>query len=199
MLISGFFNAGALSRQKQKVVQDLCSIKPETLYFKQMDAVKNKTAILALGDANLRDAGTGQFLLGLLDQVALPDEVDTFDCGLQPVCLRDDLPAYHRFVLLTAHSHGDAAGEILFSTIRNDIENVLKGLPHPLRKVKDQLIELYNATQGRSDIEWILIGIEPKYIGPGVAISDDVIKAAPRALHFINDLLRESAPKDPHT
>jgi hydrogenase maturation protease len=188
------------SPDKNKKWYKICvPLNGEPYILKQMEAVKNKIAILALGDANLRDAGTGQFLLGLLDQVALPDEVDTFDCGLQPVCLRNELPSYHRVVLLTAHSHGDAAGEILFLTIRKDIDEVLKGLPHPLGKMKDQLIELFNATRERSDIEWILIGIEPKYIGPGVAISDDVIKAAPRALNFINDLLRESAPKDPHT
>ncbi len=158
-----------------------------------MDAFKNRTAIIALGDTNLRDAGTGQFLLELLSQAELPEKVDIYNCGTTPECFDGDIREYNRIVLITAHGHGDAAGEILFTSIASDIKHVLKGLPAPLQRTKDQLIELFNATISNRDVEWILIGIEPKSVGPGQSISDDVIKAAPRVLNFINDLLWESA------
>jgi hydrogenase maturation protease len=159
-----------------------------------MDAlIKNRTAIIALGDVSLRDAGTGQFLLELVGQLDLPDYVDIYNCGLNPECFNGDIKLYDRIVLLTAHKHGDAAGEILFTTIAADIENVLKGLPTPLQKTKDHLIQLFNRTIQHRDVEWILIGIEPKSVCPGASISDDVIKAAPKVLNFINDLLWESA------
>lgn len=158
-----------------------------------MDAYKNKTAIIALGDASLRDAGTGQFLLELISQLELPEYVDIYNCGLSPECFDGEIHNYDRIVILTAHRHGDAAGEILFTTIASNINEVLKGLPTPLERTKDHLIQLFNATIRDREVEWILIGIEPKSICPGLSISDDVIKAAPKVLNFINDLLWESA------
>ncbi len=154
---------------------------------------RNKTAILALGDTNLQDAGTGQYLLELISHLDLPDTVDIYDCGIASKCFDGNIHEYERIVLITAHRHGDAAGEILFTTIVSDIESVLNGLPSPLQKTKDQLITLFESTIHNRDVEWILIGIEPKCINPGPSISDDVIKAAPKALNFINDLLQESA------
>lgn len=158
-----------------------------------MDVIRNKTAIIALGDTNLRDAGTGQYILELISHLDLPENVDIISCGIVPQCIDGDIPGYDRIVLITAHQHGDAAGEILFTTITSDIESVLNGLPSPLRKIKDRLITLFESTIHNREVEWILIGIEPKCINPGTSISDDVIKAAPKVLNFINDLLQESA------
>ncbi len=160
-----------------------------------MDAIQNRTAIIALGDSNLRDAGTGQYLLELISEIELPVNVDVYNCGISTECIENDIDSYNRIVLLTAHTHGDAAGEILFTTIASDIESVLKGLPSPLQRIKDQLIKLYTSTSRNRQVEWILIGIEPKSIMPGASISDDVIKAAPKVLNFISDLLQESAQK----
>ncbi len=154
--------------------------------------MKKRTAIIAVGDTSLRDAGTGQYLLELLTHVELPGFVDIYDCGLNPECFDGDIDEYERVIMLTAHTHGDAAGEILFTTIASDIEYVLNGLPAPLQKTKDHLIELFRATVAEKEVEWILVGIEPKNINPGDCISDDVIKAAPKALNFIKDLIRES-------
>lgn len=159
-----------------------------------MDVIKNRTAIIALGDTSLRDAGAGQFLIELLAQAELPEDVDIYNCGTAPECFDGDIRKYNRVILITALGHGDAAGEILFTSIASDIKSVLNGLPSPLKRTKDHLIELFNRTVNDREVEWILIGIEPKSVGPGLSISDDVIKAAPRVLNFINDLLWESAP-----
>jgi len=166
--------------------------KIRTTYVELLGIMKSKTAIIAVGDINLRDAGTGQYLLDLLTELELPDNVDIYDCGLNPECFDGDIRDYDRVVILTAHAHGDAAGEILFTTITSDVEYVLNGLPIPLQKTKDHIVELFKSTRAGRDVEWVLVGIEPKNINPGDSISDDVIKAAPRALNFIQDLLRES-------
>jgi hydrogenase maturation protease len=158
-----------------------------------MDLKRNRTALLAIGDTNLRDAGTGQYLLELISQFDLPENVDVYDCGDNAECFDGNILDYNRIVLITAHVHGDAAGEILFTTIASDIEKILKGLPVPIQKTKHHLIKLFEMTISDREVEWILIGIEPKSVGPGQCISDDVIKAAPKALNFINDLLWESA------
>jgi len=173
------------------MVWDLCIV-PSNTMLRLDTLMKNRTAIIAIGDTNLRDAGTGQFLLDLITQLDLPDNIDIYDCGLNPECFDGDIRQYNRIVVLTAHTHGDAAGEILFTTIAFDIEHVLKGLPAPLQKTKDHLIKLFESTLGDREIEWVLIGIEPKNVNPGYSISDDVIKAAPKALNFIQDLIRES-------
>lgn len=160
-----------------------------------MNAIQNRTAIIALGDSNLRDAGTGQYLLELISEIELPGNADVFNCGVSTECIEKDIDLYNRIILVTAHNHGDAAGEIQFTTIASDIESVLKGLPSPLQRIKNQLIKLYKSTLRNRQVEWILIGIEPKSIMPGAIISDDVIKAAPKVLNFISDLLQESAQK----
>ncbi len=153
---------------------------------------RNKIAILALGDTNLRDAGTGQYLLELISHLDLPENVDIYDCGIGSKCFDGNIAEYERIVLITAHRHGDAAGEILFTTIVSDIESVLNGIPSPLQKTKDHLTALFKSTMHTRAVEWILIGIEPKCVNPGLSVSDDVIKAAPKVLNFINDLLQES-------
>jgi hydrogenase maturation protease len=160
-----------------------------------MNAKQNRTAIIALGDTDLRDAGTGQYLLELISEIELPGNVDVYNCGMSTDCIDRDVRLYDRIILITAHNHGDAAGEILFTTIASDIESVLKGLPSPLQRIKDQLIKLFILTSRERQVEWILIGIEPKSIIHGATISDDVIKAAPRVLNFISDLLQESAQR----
>ncbi len=160
-----------------------------------MSAFENNTIILGLGDPELRDGGTGQFLTALLSHVDMPGNVRILDCGTSPECHIDHLGAYHRIIVLTSYLHGDAPGEIFFATLRGDLTGVLSGVPAPMESVRSQLITMFNSGKIPEDTEWILVGIEPKQIAPGCSLSDDVIKAAPKVLQRIHDLLWESNHK----
>jgi hydrogenase maturation protease len=160
-----------------------------------MDNKIGKIAVLAIGEIGLRDAGTGLYLLDLLGQIELPKHVDLYSCTPSMDVLGPDLRQYTKIIILTAHEHGDAAGEIMVVSIASDLSALIRGLPRPLQPAGPRLQALFESIPSDGNVEWILIGIEPKSVSPGTSISDDVIKAAPKALSFLGDLLAEPAPK----
>jgi hydrogenase maturation protease len=164
---------------------------------RNITAMKNyhiKTAILTLGDPSLRDAGTGPFLHDLLKQLDLPEYVRVINCSSSLEQCLDLISDYKRIIIVTSHFHGEAAGEILFATLKGNINRALEGLPIPIKGIEEKLRFLYNSTtrEGVMGTEWILIGIEPRFISPGNSLSDDVIKAAPKVLKYIHDLVWEA-------
>jgi hydrogenase maturation protease len=163
--------------------------------MKKTRTMKNhciKTVILTLGDPSLRDAGTGPFLHDLLQQLDLPDHVRIINCSSSPDRCLEHISGFKRVIIVTSHFHGEASGEVLFATLKGNIEQAIQGLPMPIRGIEDKLRLLYTVTNRDSVVEWILIGVEPRYISPGYSLSDDVIKAAPKILKFIHDLVWEA-------
>ena len=143
-----------------------------------------QTVVVGIGNVLMKDEGVGVHAARALKDRSLPRNVEVIDAG---TCsdVAFDLETAERVVVIDAAHGGGAPGTIY----RFTGEEVASGEDEGLRSSHDvNLLRTFRRCgfQGRMP-EIVIIGIEPKEIDWGIALSPEVAACLPRVIEIVQE------------
>jgi len=150
----------------------------------------HKIAIIGIGNLLLQDEGIGVHIINQLKGLQLPDNVEVFDCGTGGLSILALLDGFDIVVVVDAVKAGGEPGTIYrFRLDKTKTDNRLKGM------ISFHELDFVTAVEiGRKAYklpsEMVMIGIEPKTIEIGLALSLEVKRSIPKVIGLIFEEIR---------
>ncbi|HAK95288.1 MAG TPA: hydrogenase maturation protease [Planctomycetes bacterium] len=145
-------------------------------------AAAEKAPILVLGIGNilLRDEGAGVRAIEALSAAALPPGVETLDGGTSGADLLDVIAGRRRLIVVDAVDADAAPGTI----VRFTPEELAADPARTVSLHEFGLLETLAAARllGCAPDDVVVIGVQPKDVHAGLALSEEVAAALPRAV-----------------
>ena len=153
--------------------------------FYQM--VKEKTAIIGIGNLILRDEGLGVHVVRQLEDRELPRGVELIDGGTATTELLPVIHETERIIVIDALKAGGEPGTIY----RVTPEDLVCETERPLSLHQVGFLEVLGMAQqlgGHGQVA--IIGVEPKEISWGVELSPEVEATVPKVIEAVFEELR---------
>lgn len=148
-----------------------------------------KIVIVGIGNLLLRDEGIGVHVIGELENLQLPDNVEVYDCGTGGMKILDVIDGFDKAIVIDAVRGGGEAGTVYrFRLNENEAvtadESVNMASFHELDLITVMRIgrRIYNIPD-----EIVMIGIEPKTLEAGFGLSPEVKRSLPEVLHLLSE------------
>jgi hydrogenase maturation protease len=161
-------------------VSPVASEKEETASWKQI-------LIVGLGNPLLGDEGVGPYVIRQLSGLPMPKEVEILDCGCDLLNLVSYIDKPKKVIIFDAIRAGGKPGQLhKFNFDELETIQTKTRSAHQLRAV-DALRLLRKVCPCLSRCEIIVIGIEPKAMGLGGDLSQEVTESAAGLIRLVQE------------
>jgi hydrogenase maturation protease len=149
--------------------------------------------VLGLGNILLKDEGVGVHIAQMLQELALPHNVEVVDGGTASLDVLLLAPGIEKLVVIDALRAGKEAGTIYKARLKSEERDKLEQIFSSGSRISLHQVGLIDALaiaekMNCSPKEIAIIGIEPKKIDCGLELTDDVKQKIPE---IINTVLKE--------
>jgi len=149
--------------------------------------------VLGLGNILLKDEGVGVHIAQMLQELALPHNVEVVDGGTASLDVLLLAPGIEKLVVIDALRAGKEAGTIYKARLKSEERDKLEQIFSSDSRISLHQVGLIDALaiaerMNCAPKEIAIIGIEPKKIDCGLELTDDVKQKIPE---IINTVLKE--------
>ena len=149
--------------------------------------------VLGLGNILLKDEGVGVHIAQMLQELALPHNVEVVDGGTASLDVLLLAPGIEKLVVIDALRAGKEAGTIYKARLKSEERDKLEQIFSSGSRISLHQIGLIDALaiaerMNCAPKEIAIIGIEPKKIDCGLELTDDIKQKIPE---IINTVLKE--------
>jgi hydrogenase maturation protease len=149
--------------------------------------------VLGLGNILLKDEGVGVHIAQMLQELALPHNVEVVDGGTASLDVLLLAPGIEKLVVIDALRAGKEAGTIYKARLKSEERDKLEQIFSSGSRISLHQVGLIDALaiaerMNCAPKEIAIIGIEPKKIDCGLELTDDVKQKIPE---IINTVLKE--------
>jgi hydrogenase maturation protease len=149
--------------------------------------------VLGLGNILLKDEGVGVHIAQMLQELALPHNVEVVDGGTASLDVLLLAPGIEKLVVIDALRAGKEAGTIYKARLKSEERDKLEQIFSSGSRISLHQVGLIDALAIAEKMncapkEIAIIGIEPKKIDCGLELTDDVKQKIPE---IINTVLKE--------
>jgi len=149
--------------------------------------------VLGLGNILLKDEGVGVHIAQMLQELALPHNVEVVDGGTASLDVLLLVPGIEKLVVIDALRAGKEAGTIYKARLKSEERDKLEQIFSSGSRISLHQVGLIDALaiaerMNCAPKEIAIIGIEPKKIDCGLELTDDVKQKIPE---IINTVLKE--------
>ena len=149
--------------------------------------------VLGLGNILLKDEGVGVHIAQMLQELALPHNVEVVDGGTASLDVLLLVPGIEKLIVIDALRAGKEAGTIYKARLKSEERDKLEQIFSSGSRISLHQVGLIDALaiaerMNCAPKEIAIIGIEPKKIDCGLELTDDVKQKIPE---IINTVLKE--------
>ncbi len=149
--------------------------------------------VLGLGNILLKDEGVGVHIAQMLQELALPHNVEVVDGGTASLDVLLLAPGIEKLVVIDALRAGKEAGTIYKARLKSEERDKLEQIFSSGSRISLHQVGLIDALAIAEKMncapkEIAIIGIEPKKIDCGLELTDEVKQKIPE---IINTVLKE--------
>jgi len=149
--------------------------------------------VLGLGNILLKDEGVGVHIAQMLQELALPHNVEVVDGGTASLDVLLLAPGIEKLVVIDALRAGKEVGTIYKARLKSEERDKLEQIFSSGSRISLHQVGLIDALaiaerMNCAPKEIAIIGIEPKKIDCGLELTDDVKQKIPE---IINTVLKE--------
>lgn len=147
--------------------------------------------VAGVGNRLMGDDGFGPRVIDLLLPIQLPENIELRDIGTAGLTIATDLSEYDTVIFLDSMKMGGEPGRL--SRVEIDVEDVREDVGElarvSLHEVGLEGLLKFSKAIGTLPSRVVLVGCEPKDLGPGLRLSDEVERAAHEAVDMVLEIL----------
>ncbi len=148
-------------------------------------------SVIGIGNILLKDEGVGVHVVNRLRKRSLPEKVKLFDCGTDLFSLISALEGCEKAIIIDAGKFGGKPGEIRCFKLKNSMESVKLVSSLSLHDIDVVKVLSIASKTFKFPEEIFFVCIEPKEVGLGLNLSQEVNRSIPSAVKLVIDKVKE--------